>query len=587
MRLIAVLLLLPHSPALAQQGGAAPATAAATTMSRDSLQRVVRERVQAGRSTGLIVGVITPTGPRFVAVAGNERTGKPVDEHSIFEIGSITKVFTGILLADMVNRGEVRMDERVAALLPPSVKVPSRGGREITLADLSTQTSGLPRLPSNLSPADPANPYADYSVAQLYEFLSRYQLPRDPGAQYEYSNLGVGLLGHALALRAGKPYETIVRERILTPLGMRRTGVTLTADMRAHVSEGHDATGKVVPLWDLPTLAGAGALRSSLDDMMRFVAAVLNPPNSPVGRAIALSQSARFRVNQALSLGLNWHLSMFEGDTMVWHNGGTAGFRTFIGTNPRTRTGVVLLGNSGQDNDDIGRHMLVPKFPLATFVVHKEIALPVDALRAYEGTYRLSPQFALTVTVENGALIVQATGQPKFALFAEAPDKFFLKDVEAQLEFERDASGVVTSATLVQNGRQIARKEMVPVTPSDTSLLRVDSAWARSYATNDTATAIQLFSDEFFMTATNGAIKNKAGELADVRPTPGLKMNYFRTEQVRTRTHGTTGVVTGIADWEFEMNGNTSKLRRRYTAVYVRGGPLGWQMVTLHMGRAE
>lgn len=494
---VTAVLLLCHIPVLAQQAGR-PATHAArtATISRDSVRRVVRERVQTERSTGLIVGVITPTRSRHVAAVGNERPGKALDEHSIFEIGSITKVFTGILLADMVNRGEVRLDQPVAELLPSTVKMPSRGGRQITLGDLATQTSGLPRLPSNLTPADQDNPYADYTVAQMYEFLSRHELRRDPGAQYEYSNLGVGLLGHALALRAGKSYEGLVRERILTPLGMKRTSIILSATMRARVSEGHDPSGKVVPLWDLPTLAGAGALRSSLDDMMRFVAAVLSPPNNDVGRAIALALTPRFRVNQALSLGLNWHRTAFEGDTLVWHNGGTAGFRTFIGVNSRTRAGVVLLGNSSQDNDDIARHILVPKFPLATSVQRQAVTIPADALRAYVGTYRFAPQFALRVTLENGALFAQATNQPKFQIFAEAPDKFFYKVVDAQLEFSRDRSGAVTSVVLVQNGRVTGRKE-----PADSALLRMDSTWARDYELKDTATATQLMWEDFFSDA--------------------------------------------------------------------------------------
>lgn len=563
---------------------AAPAQQAAppTLMSRDSLQLLLRERVQNGRSTGLIVGVITPTASRYVATAGSARQGKPIDEHTLFEIGSITKVFTGILLAEMANRGEVRLDQPVAELLPPTVKVPSRNSRAITLLDLSTQTSGLPRLPSNMSPADPANPYADYSVVQLYESLSKHELTRDPGAQYDYSNLGVGLLGHALALRAGKSYEALVRERILRPLGMMHSGIVLTPEMKARMSEGHDGAGVVVPLWDLPTLAGAGALRSSLDDMMRFVAAVLSPPNNAVGRAIAQSLEPRFTVNKSLSLGLNWHRSVFEGDTTVWHNGGTAGFRTYIGINPRTRAGVVLLNNSGQDNEDIARHILVAKMPLISVVQRKEITLPADALRAYLGTYHITPQFALTVTVDNGAPYVQATGQPQFPMFAEALDRFFLKVVDAQLEFARDNAGAVTSVTLVQNGGRMGGRKEQP----DTALVRMDSLWARSYAINDTATAIQLMADDFFMTATNGAVKNKAAELADVRPSPNLRVQYFRTEQVRTRSYGTTGVVTGIVQWAVEQNGATRTLRRRYTAVYSRGGPLGWQLVTLHMGAA-
>jgi CubicO group peptidase (beta-lactamase class C family) len=424
-------------------------------ISRDSLQRIVSERVAAGRSTGLIVGAASASDERQVAATGFERPGTPIDRHTLFEIGSITKAFTGILLAEMVLRGEVRLDQPVAELLPPTVRMPSRSGKPITLGDLASQVSGLTRLPSNMRPADAANPYADYTVAQMYEFLGQHELRRDPGAQYEYSNLGVGLLGHALALRAGKPYEQLLRERVLTPLGMTSTGIVLTEGMKRRMSEGHDPSGRVVPLWDLPTLAGAGALRSSLDDMMKFASAVMSPPDNAIGRAIRLSVAPRFRVNEALSLGLNWHRVILGGDTIIFHNGGTAGFRTYLGVNPRRGVAVVLLGNSAQDNEDIARHVLVPSLPLIAIVHRKEIALPADVLAQYVGEYRLLPQLSLTVTLEGNALQAQPTGQPKFPLFAEARDRFFLKVVDAQIEFRRDSTGAVTGLTLFQNGNAL------------------------------------------------------------------------------------------------------------------------------------
>src|SRR5512132_4333622 len=142
-------------------------------------------------------------------------------------MGSATKVFTSLLLADSVRRGEVALSDPASKYLPPDVKIPERGGRQITLQDLATHTSGLPRLPSNLAAKDASNPYADYTVAQLYAFLSAYQLTRDIGSKYEYSNLGAGLLGHLLARRAGVDYETLVRTRITGPLGMNSTVVTV------------------------------------------------------------------------------------------------------------------------------------------------------------------------------------------------------------------------------------------------------------------------------------------------------------------------------------------------------------------------
>ena len=423
--------------------------------SKDSLQRVVRERVDAGKSTGIILGVLRPGGVAYHVAAGNAQAGKPISEHTVFEIGSITKAFTGILLAEMAARGEVRLDQPVVELLPAGSTVPLRNGRAITLADLSTQSSGLPRLPSNLRPADQANPYADYTPQMLYEFLASHELRRDPGAQYEYSNLGVGLLGHALSLRGGKSFEGLMRERVLTPMGLGNTAITLSASMQGNMSEGHDGAGRVVRLWDLPTLAGAGALRSSFQDMMQVARALIDPPASAVGRAIATSMAPRFTANQALTMGLGWHRVVLGGDTVVFHNGGTAGFRTYIGVNLRSRTGVVLLTNSAQDNEDLARHVLAPTLPLVATVRRTEITVPRDALAQYVGTYRITPQFALAITVGDNGLILQPTGQPQFPLFAEARDKFFLKAVDAQLEFTRDSTGAVTGVVLVQNGARM------------------------------------------------------------------------------------------------------------------------------------
>ena len=223
-------------------------------------QRVSAFADSGKHGSGIVVGLLDARGTRRIVAVG-------VDGSQVFEIGSITKAFTASLLADMAARGEVRLDDPVAKYLPPSAHVPSRNGKQITLVDLATQSSGLPRLPTNLAPRNPANPYADYSVEQLYAFLSGYELPRDVGATYEYSNLGMGLLGHALALKAGTSYENLVNRRLLTPLGMRETAITLSPALRARLAPGHDGEGNVVPNWDLPTLAGAGAVRSTAFDM--------------------------------------------------------------------------------------------------------------------------------------------------------------------------------------------------------------------------------------------------------------------------------------------------------------------------------
>jgi serine-type D-Ala-D-Ala carboxypeptidase/endopeptidase len=329
----------------------------------DSLESLVRARVSTGLVPGLAAGVLHAGGARLVTSAGTARPGVDMDEHVVVEIGSITKAFTGILLAEMAGRGEVHLEQPVSELLPPGTRLPSRSGKQITLLQLATHTSGLPRLPDNMRPADMANPYADYSVGQLYEFLARHELRRDPGAQYEYSNLGAGLLGHALALRAGMSYEELVRERVLGPLGMTSTSITLDASQKARGAQGVTPDGDVSPYWDLPTFAGAGALRSTLGDMLRFLYANLRPPEGALGRAIAASHMARFRVNAALSLGLGWHMSTFRGETILWHNGGTGGFHSMMAWNPGTGTGAVVLGNSQHDFDDIALHVVMGTIP--------------------------------------------------------------------------------------------------------------------------------------------------------------------------------------------------------------------------------
>ena len=330
------------------------------------IRKILVERIDAfHQSVGIVVGVIEPKGRRIVAYGKLER-GDPrtLDGNTIFEIGSITKVFTSLLLADMVARGEVSLDDPVAKYLPETVKIPSRGDRQITLHDLSTHTSGLPRLPSNMKPANPANPYADYTVEQLYQFLSDYKLPRDPGAKFEYSNLGGGLLGHALAGRSGMDYEALVKSRICGPLGMNSTRISLSPEMKVRLAVGHDDRMKPVPNWEIPTLAGAGALRSSANDLLTFLAANIGYTKSPLASAMAgMLKSPRPTGDPDREIALGW---LMEDKKIMWHNGGTGGFRSVIAFDPRVRVGVVVLSNASTAAgvDAIGVHLLDPKSPL-------------------------------------------------------------------------------------------------------------------------------------------------------------------------------------------------------------------------------
>lgn len=369
---LAVALLTPALPpyAQAQQPSAPAQTALGTFPSDSAILAILSPRVQEKRSAGIVVGLLEPDGRTRIIALGDPGPNKaPLDGNSVFEIGSISKVFTSTVLAQMVLQNSVALDDPVQKFLPATVTMPTRNGKQITLANLSTHNSGLPRMPSNFRPADPANPYADYTVQQMYEFLTGYALTRDPGDQFEYSNLGVGLLGHALSLASEKSYEELERQMVWIPLGMTETAITLTPWMQGHLALGHNEAGEIVPNCDMPTLAGAGAIRSTAVDMLKFVAANIHNDRGPLGAAMAFAQQPRGSAGPGAAIGLNWIIQRAGGDTIIWHNGGTAGYRTFIGFVPSRKIGVVVLTNSGGAGaDDIGMHLLNPLLPLMAAV---------------------------------------------------------------------------------------------------------------------------------------------------------------------------------------------------------------------------
>lgn len=345
-------------------GGAGAAGAQGLASDAD-VRALLQERLDAGLGRGMVVGLLEADGTTRVVAAGDGGEGGPaLGPEAVFEIGSITKAFAGVLLAEMAARGEVALDQPVVELLPDSVSVPAGGDGPITLEHLATHHSGLPRLPANLRPSDLANPYADYTVPDLYQYLNGAALMTEPGVTYAYSNLGMGLLGHALGRVAGTSFDDLLRERVLGPLGMDHTGSALTPEMESHMVRGHDGGGRAVPLWDLPTLAAAGALRSDARDMLRFLEANVGAPSSALERAMRASHEARRTVAPDMAVGLAWHVRTTGDRRIVWHNGGTGGFRTFLGFDPDRGTGVVVLTNTTHGADDIGFHLLDPAIPL-------------------------------------------------------------------------------------------------------------------------------------------------------------------------------------------------------------------------------
>ena len=463
MRLITLVLLgalCAGAPVVAQQPSASAIASQSTLPSDAESLAIIKQRVDDKRSAGIVVGVIDPDGRKRIVSYGDPGPGQPpLDGNTVFEIGSISKVFTSTVLAQLVQEGKVRLDDPAQKYLPPTVHLPTRNGKTITLGNLAMQNSGLPRMPTNFKPADQANPYADYTVQQMYDFLSNYQLARDPGERFEYSNLGVGLLGHILSRITGQSYEEMERQRVWRPLGMTNTAITFTPWMKSHLAIGHDQQGQVAANWDIPTLAGAGAIRSTTNDMLKFLDANLHPERGALQRAMAFAHQERAPADN-MSIGLNWIIAHAGSDTIIWHNGGTGGYRTWIGFEPSRKTGVVVMTNSGGTGaDDIGFHILNSRLPLmpkpAPVKARTEIDVRPEILQRYVGRYQLAPNFILEVTFKDNALYAQATNQPMVRLWPESETSFFLKEVDAQVDFVRDAQGNATGLVLHQNGQNV------------------------------------------------------------------------------------------------------------------------------------
>jgi D-alanyl-D-alanine-carboxypeptidase/D-alanyl-D-alanine-endopeptidase len=336
----------------------------------DLVDDLAGRAMRSGRRVGLVVGYRAGGEER---VAGYGRAGPrtqdppdppaPPGPNTLFEIGSITKVFTGLLLADLAAEGVVGLDDPLARYLPATATVPSREGREITLADLSSHAAGLPRNPKGMLRSwlrDRRNPFAGLSDEDVQQGLARTRLRRRPGERARYSNLGAGLLGRALATAAGQPYERLVRERVCLPLGMADTVVDPTGDQAARLAVGHTRRGRPVPPFEVPALPGAGALRSTAADMLRFLAANIDPADTPLAAQLERVQRPRVRMGRGVQVGLGWLIvrSPEPNGPMLWHNGGTSGFRSFAAVLRDRGIAVVVLSNSARSVDRLGLRLV-------------------------------------------------------------------------------------------------------------------------------------------------------------------------------------------------------------------------------------
>lgn len=435
-------------------------------LSDTDIREILREHIDvAKKGVGIVVGIVDDKGPRIISYGKKRRDGNdPVDGDTVFEIGSVTKTFTSLLLADMVEKGEVKLDDPVSKYLPASIRANKVKDKEITLANLSRHTSGLPNMPDNFVVKNPDNPHADYAVKEMYSYLDNYKSTREIGAYFEYSNLGVGLLAHALALRAGSDYEALLRKRVLQPLKMNDTAITLTPEMKSRLAGGHR---RLMPVanWDLPTLAGAGALRSTAKDMLKYLAANLDLIETPLRAAMQLTHKAVV-VDRRLDeqqMGLGWFIVNFAGTQAITHNGATGGYRAFAAIDKKNRRGVVVLANSNAtDVDNIGAHLVDSGFPLTKVLpAFQAIKLDPVVFDRYIGTYQSDPDRTFVFSREGNRFFGKYAEEAKVEIFADSATHFSADDVDAEVTFVNsdDPAKGVSHVVLRLNGRDVqARK---------------------------------------------------------------------------------------------------------------------------------
>jgi D-alanyl-D-alanine-carboxypeptidase/D-alanyl-D-alanine-endopeptidase len=381
---------------------------------------------------------------------------------TLYEIGSVSKVFTGVLLADAVRRGAVALDDPVQKHLPETVVMPTFRGAPVRLWHLATHSSGLPRLP-DMEGSDPSDPYAHFTFERLLEVLPAARVRWEPGSKYEYSNLAVGLLGAVLVRVAGaSSFDALLAERVTGPLGMTDTMVVLDGPRAARLAAGHDADLSPQKPWQLAALAGAGGIRATVPDMLMFAAAQWAGDDAPLGTVLALARERRHDGSNGIAVGLGWHLAR-DGRTR-WHNGQTGGYHSWFGVVTETRKAVcVLAGTATGAIDALGEHVLQRLHGLTVEPPKHEraVAVPREVLERYVGTYRMSPAITIAVTLGARGLCAQLTGQDALRIHARSATEFFYRVVDASITFEVEGDTVVR-LVLHQNGRDMPARRVLP-----------------------------------------------------------------------------------------------------------------------------
>jgi CubicO group peptidase (beta-lactamase class C family) len=427
-RIVAVVLV-------AACGGAPPARpvkppAPVATPHKSAVAAQIQPLIDNEIASSIVVGLYD-NGKTEVYGFGKGPGGAPPTESTLFEIGSVTKVYTSLLFADAIQRREVTLDQPVAELLPTGVSVPTRDGKTITLAHLALHSSGLPRLPPSVLP-NAADPYRNVNEDALYGDLAHTKLEYAPGEQIVYSNYGVGLLGFALGKKVGTGYSRALTDRVLTPLGLTDTFLTVPATAAARRVAGTNSDLQPVGPWTFDALAGAGALVSDAHDQLKLIdAEIAAGTGTPTGlrAAMKLTQEPQL-VNQGANEGLGWEI---DGKGRYWHNGGTGGYHAFVGFDPKTKRGVVILCATSTMTID---RLVGPLYGVLEGTATPPPTYPsATELAAYVGHYDFQGM-KINVAVRGKRLYVEGPGEGPIRLVPLSTNEFWIEQLQSLAAFD-------------------------------------------------------------------------------------------------------------------------------------------------------
>lgn len=409
---------------------------AAAQASELDMQEWIDDQVDSGAALAISAVVLKDGEARHFNGGVLEPGGtSAADKETQYEIGSITKAFTNLLLAEMVKNGQVSYDTTIGSVLGDKVRFANPAIGATTLLELATHTSGLPRLPADFAPTDPLDPYRGYNDAALLRSLAITRDKQPLGNYYAYSNLGVGLLGYLLGRVHGDGYVDAVMEHVVVPLGLERSGFD-----RQEKSATAYRDGEAVKDWSIDALAGAGALRSTTGDLERLARIMLGEIDNPLAHNFD-ENLAVLHAADVFEVTRVWHVGDSSEGKIYWHNGGTGGFRSFFGFKPATNEAAGIVVSGDPEVTAIGLRSLGFESP-------EDRPDVVD--ESIFGQYELAGGVGLGVYDIDGVLVTRLAGQPPLPLYRVSEDWYALNLADASLHFVREGSEI-TATELVQN----------------------------------------------------------------------------------------------------------------------------------------